>query len=203
MEWKVKAASEAEQVSLNLSHQDLHVLPDLVVEFPALESLDLSYNFLIGGVLSVSLQPLGVGMAVIGVVVFDGVGAVPTAPPPRPPTHNHSRLLLPPGTFPAAVRTDVFEKLGRAPRLTTLSLRCNYLSGALPEDMGTCTALTSLNLEGGMRTPLYCRCRAICYGGPSLRNESALGCLALSCSLSPSSNCAGRVLGRGVGVCVG
>ncbi len=49
VEWKVKAASEADQVALNLSHHDLHVLPDLVVEFPALESLDLSYNFLIGG----------------------------------------------------------------------------------------------------------------------------------------------------------
>ena len=43
---------------------------------------------------------------------------------------------------------DVFGKLSRASSLLTVNLRCNYLSGQLSEDLGSCASLTSLNCEG-------------------------------------------------------
>ena len=43
---------------------------------------------------------------------------------------------------------DVFGKLSSASSLLTVNLRCNYLSGQLSEDLGSCASLTSLNCEG-------------------------------------------------------
>lgn len=96
-DWKVRAALEAGQVTLNLSHQDLHVLPDSVIEFPLLQEIDASYNFLVG---------------------------------------------------------DVFSKLKRAATLKALNLRCNYISGSVSEDLGACSALTTLIVEENLITTL-------------------------------------------------
>jgi hypothetical protein len=39
-------------------------------------------------------------------------------------------------------------KLASLPSLTKLNLRCNFLTGALSEDIGLCSKLTTLVIEG-------------------------------------------------------
>jgi hypothetical protein len=55
VDWKVRSALELGQSSLSLSRLDMHVLPECVTSFTAVQELDLSYNFLVGGALAAAL----------------------------------------------------------------------------------------------------------------------------------------------------